>query len=207
MTSRSARTAGCLSMGLALSWVGCHAAPAVSGVSRGSPTLPSPASGAGSAGAPPAGGGGKASAAPLTGEATDVGTPRGEPPTKATPARVVFHEKSNPIVFDVELALDPASQERGLMFRKEVPPDTGMLFVFPTESPHVFWMKNTLVPLDMLFLSRSRKVVGIIENAEPLTLTPRDPHVPAQYVLEIAGGTAFARGIKVGDVADFENLP
>jgi len=171
MTSRSARTARCLSIGVALSWVGCHAAPAVSGVSRGPPT------------------------------------PRGESPTKATPARVVFHEKSNPIVFDVELALDPASQERGLMFRKEVPSDTGMLFVFPTESPHVFWMKNTLVPLDMLFLSRSRKVVAIIENAEPLTQTPRDPHVPAQYVLEIAGGTAFARGIKVGDVADFENVP
>ena len=122
-------------------------------------------------------------------------------------SRVIIHSKTGIAVFDVELALDPASQERGLMFRKEVPPDTGMLFVFPAESPHVFWMKNTLVPLDMLFLSRARRIAGIIENAEPLTTTPRDPHVAAQYVLELAGGTSFARGIKVGDAVEFENVP
>jgi uncharacterized protein len=126
---------------------------------------------------------------------------------KAAPARVIIHAKSGPAVFEVELALDEPSQERGLMFRKEVPPGTGMLFVFPAESPRVFWMKNTLVPLDMLFLSKARTIVGIIENAEPLTLTPRDPHVPAQSVLELAGGTAFARGFKVGDSVDFENVP
>jgi len=127
--------------------------------------------------------------------------------SKSPAARVIIHSHASSAVFDVELALDEPSQEQGLMFRKEVPPDTGMLFVFPTESRHVFWMKNTLVPLDMLFLSRSRKIVGIIENAEPLTLTPRDPHAPAQYVLEIAGGTSFARGFKVGDQVDFENVP
>ncbi len=94
------------------------------------------------------------------------------------------------------------------MFRKEVPAGTGMLFVFPAESPHVFWMKNTLVPLDMLFISKARTIAAIIENAEPLTLTPRDPHLPAQSVLELAGGTSsFARGIKVGDTVDFENVP
>jgi uncharacterized membrane protein (UPF0127 family) len=126
---------------------------------------------------------------------------------KTAPARVIIHSKSGLAVFDVELALDEPSQERGLMFRKEVPPGTGMLFVFPAESPHVFWMKNTLVPLDMLFISKARTIAGIIENAEPLTLTPRDPHVPAQSVLELAGGTAFAHGFKVGDAVDFENVP
>jgi uncharacterized membrane protein (UPF0127 family) len=127
--------------------------------------------------------------------------------SKAATARVIIHSHAAPVVFEVELALDEPSQEQGLMFRKVVPPDTGMLFVFPTESPHVFWMKNTLVPLDMLFLSSARKIVAILENAEPLTLTPRDPHASARYVLEIAGGTSFARGIKVGDQVDFENVP
>jgi len=117
--------------------------------------------------------------------AVDAGLPE-------RPARVTLHAKAGPAVFDVELALDEPSQERGLMFRKEVPPDTGMLFVFPGESPHVFWMKNTLVPLDMLFLSK---------------LTPRDPRAPAKYVLEIAGGTSFARGFKVGDAVEFDGVP
>jgi len=132
--------------------------------------------------------------------AVDAGLPE-------RPARVTLHAKAGPAVFDVELALDEPSQERGLMFRKEVPPDTGMLFVFPGESPHVFWMKNTLVPLDMLFLSKERRIVAIIENAEPLTLTPRDPRAPAKYVLEIAGGTSFARGFKVGDAVEFDGVP
>ena len=138
-------------------------------------------------------------------------SPKASPPldagSKSLPARVIIHGRTSTAVFDVELALDEPSQERGLMFRKEIPPDTGMLFVFPAESPHVFWMKNTLVPLDMLFLSKTRKIVAIIENAEPLTLTPRDPQAPAQYVLEIAGGTAFARGMHVGDAVEFENVP
>jgi uncharacterized membrane protein (UPF0127 family) len=173
----------CLAWGLALPWVGCHATPASSSTTGGVPVLPSTAN-AGGSGAPPTG------SAP-----------------KSFPARVIIHGKSGALVFDVELALDPESQERGLMFRKEVPPETGMLFVFPAESLHVFWMKNTLVPLDMLFLSRSRKIVAIIENAEPQTLSPRDPHLPAQYVLEIAGGTSFARGIKTGDAVEFEGVP
>jgi len=122
-------------------------------------------------------------------------------------ARVAFQSRVGPTVFDVELALDAATHERGLMFRKEVPAGTGMLFVFPDEGPRVFWMKNTLVPLDMIFLASDRRVVGIIENAEPLTTSPRDPHVSARYVLEVAGGTAFAKGIHVGDLASFEGVP
>jgi uncharacterized membrane protein (UPF0127 family) len=132
-----------------------------------------------------------------------------QPP--ATPAlphgHVAFQSKTGAAVFDVELALDEQSHERGLMFRKEVPDGTGMLFVFPSEGPRVFWMKNTLVPLDMIFLSAARKVVGILENTEPLTTSPRDPHALAQYVLEVAGGTAFAKGIHVGDLASFDGVP
>jgi uncharacterized membrane protein (UPF0127 family) len=143
------------------------------------------------------------------------------PPTSVTPpaatspdsspalphGRVTFQNKAGASVFDVELALDEATHERGLMFRKQVPEGTGMLFVFPEEGPRVFWMKNTLIPLDMVFLSASRKIVGIIENTEPLTTSPRDSHAAAKYVLELAGGTAFAKGIHVGDVAIFDGVP
>jgi uncharacterized protein len=158
-------------------WVGCHAAPAAS-TPPNSPPVPAPL----------------------------PSTPK-EPPARGPGARVTVKGKAGPTVFDVELALDGPSQERGLMFRKEVPAGTGMLFLFPSEDQHVFWMKNTLVPLDMLFLSKGRRIVGIVENAEPQTLTPRDPHAASQYVLEVAGGTAFARGMRVGDAVEFENVP
>jgi uncharacterized membrane protein (UPF0127 family) len=129
-------------------------------------------------------------------------------PTKEpTRARVVVHSKAGPAPFDVELALTNEARERGLMYRTEVPAGTGMLFVFPEEAEHVFWMKNTLVSLDMIFLGGDRRIVGIVENAEPRTLTSRDPGARSQYVLEVAAGTAFARGFHVGDLVDFEGVP
>src|SRR4029077_6397086 len=79
-------------------------------------------------------------------------------------ARVALEGPSGPATFDVEIANDPASREHGLMFRTEVPAGTGMLFLFPEVSDHTFWMKNTLVPLDMIFIGADRRVVGIVEN-------------------------------------------
>lgn len=128
-------------------------------------------------------------------------------PPRLPHGRVTIHSKSGPALFEVELALDPASHEKGLMFRQQVPEGTGMLFVFPEDGAHIFWMKNTLVPLDMIFLSAQGKVVGVIENTEPLTTAPRDPHAAARYVLEVAGGTAFAKGIRVGDKVDLDGAP
>jgi uncharacterized membrane protein (UPF0127 family) len=129
---------------------------------------------------------------------TDAALPKGS---------VTVHTRAGPTRFEVELALTEETRERGLMFRREVRPETGMLFVFPALGPHVFWMKNTLVPLDMVFLGADRRIVGIVENAAPETLTSRDPGVLSQYVLEVAAGTAFARGFRVGDAVDFEGVP
>jgi uncharacterized protein len=138
-------------------------------------------------------------------------SPPNAPPAKPAPTaphgRVVVHGKTGPSPFEVELALTDETRERGLMFRTEVPLGTGMLFVFPEVGPHVFWMKNTLIPLDMVFLGGDRRIVGIVENAEPRTLTSRDPGAPSQYVLEVAAGTAFARGFRVGDSVEFEGVP
>ncbi len=108
--------------------------------------------------------------------------------------------------FSVELALTPPAQARGLMFRKELAPDKGMLFVFPEADMRSFWMKNTLIPLDIIFIRENGKIINIVENAEPQTLTPRKSLAPAVAVLEIAGGRARALGIKPGDMVRHDFL-
>jgi uncharacterized membrane protein (UPF0127 family) len=108
---------------------------------------------------------------------------------------------------DVELARTPAEVERGLMFRRELAPDAGMIFVFPDESEHVFWMKNTLIPLDMIFIAEGGAVVGIVESAEPMTTMPRTVRIPSRFVLEVNGGWSAAHGVKPGDLARLEDIP
>ena len=99
----------------------------------------------------------------------------------------------------VEFALTPADQERGLMFRRELDADAGMLFVFdPPERRHSFWMRNTLIPLDMIFVGADLQVVGVVERAEPLTETAREVASPCAYVLEVNGGYAGEHGIVPG---------
>jgi uncharacterized membrane protein (UPF0127 family) len=108
---------------------------------------------------------------------------------------------------DVDVARTPAEVERGLMFRRELPPDAGMIFVFPDESEHVFWMKNTFIPLDMIFIAEGGAVVGIVESAEPMTTTPRTVRVPSRFVLEVNGGWSAEHGVKPGDLARLEDIP
>lgn len=139
---------------------------------------------------------------------------RASAPPAATPvaaglphARIAVRSKAGTTPLDVEVASDDPSRERGLMFRRAVAPGTGMLFVFAHRQPHVFWMKNTLVPLDLLFLDDEGRIVGLLENAEPLTTTPRDPGTPSRYVLEVAGGTAFSQGWRPGDRVALPPLP
>ena len=79
-----------------------------------------------------------------------------------------------------------------------MPIDQGMWFVFPGERKRQFWMKNTLIPLDIIFINSKLKVINVIHRAQPETLTPRRSKAPAQYVLELVGGQAKRRGIKPG---------
>ncbi|HET9599507.1 MAG TPA: DUF192 domain-containing protein [Anaeromyxobacteraceae bacterium] len=108
---------------------------------------------------------------------------------------------------NVELARTPEEQARGLMFRDRLAEDAGMLFIFPDSSDHAFWMKNTLIPLDMIFIDEAGTVVGIVERAEPQTLTPRSVGARSRYVLEVNGGWSAANGFGKGDRARFENVP
>jgi len=103
------------------------------------------------------------------------------------------------IKFEVELALDDAHRSRGLMFRKQLGPYEGMLFDFFQEIPVSFWMKNTLIPLDMLFIAADGTIKHIQANAVRMTTDPLPSQFPVRAVLEINGGSAALLGIKPGD--------
>jgi uncharacterized membrane protein (UPF0127 family) len=107
----------------------------------------------------------------------------------------------------VELARTPAERARGLMERRELAPDAGMLFLFDETSDHAFWMKNTLIPLDMIFAAEDGRIVGIVARAIPGDLTARGVGAPSRYVLEVNGGWAQAHGVAPGDRLRFENVP
>ena len=101
--------------------------------------------------------------------------------------------------FDVELAMTPAQRARGLMFREAVGDDEGMLFLFDHEAPRSFWMKNTPVALDLLFLDGGGTVVDIIRDTVPLDESLLSSPEPAAAVLELVAGTAGRLGLEIGD--------
>ncbi len=130
-------------------------------------------------------------------------------PTKAqalpeAPLTVAGH------AFTVELADDDHEREIGLMHRGQMAADHGMLFDFVTPRRVGFWMRNTFIPLDMLFLKSDGEIVAIMENIRPHAETPVGPDRPVRAVLELNGGVAGKLGLKVGDAVHhhvFKNLP
>jgi uncharacterized protein len=101
--------------------------------------------------------------------------------------------------FEVEMALTPDEKERGLMFRRELPAGHGMLFDFMVDQNVAFWMKNTYIPLDMMFIRGDGRILRIEENAEPLSERNIPSGGPVRAVLEVIGGTARKLGIAPGD--------
>ncbi len=107
---------------------------------------------------------------------------------------------------EVEVAATPKARTRGLMWRKELPAGKGMLFLFPYEEVQSFWMRNTLIPLDMIFITSDLRIAGIVSRAVPRTLQGRSVGVPSQYVLEVPGGWAEQVGVKSGSTVEFEGV-
>ncbi len=101
--------------------------------------------------------------------------------------------------FNIELALTPQQQEIGLMGRTEMPKDAGMLFVFASEDKRAFWMKNTLIPLDMIFIRKDGTIGHVHDSAVPNDLTSISSEGPALAVLELNGGITKKFGIVAGD--------
>ncbi len=107
--------------------------------------------------------------------------------------------KSGVHTFAVEMALTPEDQARGLMFRRELPEGQGMLFDFQREQPATFWMKNTYVSLDMIFIRADGRILRIAENTVPLSEALVPSGGPVRAVLEVVAGTARKLGIAPGD--------
>jgi len=112
---------------------------------------------------------------------------------------VEIASKTGVHVFTVEIADTEQARERGLMFRKELPPGRGMLFDFHDDQPVQFWMHNTYIPLDMIFIAGDGRVVRVAENAKPMSDDLIPSGRPVRAVLEVIGGTASKFGIAPGD--------
>ena len=124
-------------------------------------------------------------------------------PVQKPLSQVVF---DNSTLFNVELAMTDAEREQGLMYRTSLPQKEGMLFIFGDEQPRSFWMKNTKIPLDMIFADQDGKVVGIVADAKPYSEKTVGPGVPSQYVLEVNGGFCRRHGVAVGDWLRFSGF-
>lgn len=112
--------------------------------------------------------------------------------------RVRFVDARGAPVVDVELARTPEHRERGLMYRTELASGRGMLFSWDEENVRSFWMRNTCIPLDMLFIARDGFITGILEQVPTLNDAPRSIPCPAAHVLEVPGGWTRAAGVSAG---------
>ncbi|WP_232846685.1 DUF192 domain-containing protein [Devosia beringensis] len=120
--------------------------------------------------------------------------------------KLVLHTATGEHAFNVELVDTPESRAKGLMFREELADDAGMLFDFKQEREVSFWMSNTLIPLDMIFVGADGVVKTIHVNARPQDLTSIPSQVPVQFVLEIPGGRSEELGLQPGDTMEHERV-
>lgn len=116
---------------------------------------------------------------------------------------LTIQTSSGTLNLTVEIADTDDKHAQGLMDRQTLAADSGMIFIFDNESSRTFWMKNTYVSLDMIFLSAAKEIVYIQENTTPLSTELITPDVSAQYVLEVNAGYCGANGVAAGDVVGF----
>jgi len=133
--------------------------------------------------------------------------PGSEGASDRVPSTVTITTSLGNVAVRVEIADTPQTRETGLMFRRELGASDGMIFVFPAPSNHVFWMKNTYLPLDMIFINADFRVVGVVANAEPLTESPRSVPGSSLYVLEVNAGFAARHQIQPGAAVTFAQVP
>ena len=129
------------------------------------------------------------------------------PPTPpADQPRVLIATPTGEIAVRVEVVSTPPTIQRGLMFRQNLAMDAGMLFLMEEERDHTFYMRNTLIPLDMIFIARDMTIAGIVENAEPKTETLRQVGKPSLYVLEVNGGWTRSHQVVPGAKVRFDRV-
>jgi uncharacterized membrane protein (UPF0127 family) len=132
---------------------------------------------------------------------SDLGKGRGGAQGFAKEGELVFVSPEGTVrsKIGIEFAETPADREIGLMIRTELGETDGMLFLFPLEEFRAFWMKNTAIPLDIVFVSAQKRVVTIHQNTVPYAETSYESTEPAQYVVEVNAGFVRTHGIQVGD--------
>ena len=127
-------------------------------------------------------------------------------PSQPTGPNARIHATRGPVDVALEVANTPATLQRGLMFRQSLADGHGMLFVFDQDSDHEFWMKNTYISLDLIYIAADGQIVGIHPNATPLSEAGISVGRPSRYVLEVPGGYAARQGIAAGDRVELSGL-
>ena len=128
-------------------------------------------------------------------------------PTSAAAPQVIIHPQSGtPIHVVVEIADTQEKRQLGLMYRNELPAFGGMLFIFPQQGPLSFWMKNTSLPLDIIYINADFTIVHIAENTAPYSTANIPSQHPAKYVLEVNGGFCRQHGIVAKDRVEFSRV-
>ena len=123
-------------------------------------------------------------------------------------SELVINTQEGPVTYYLETALTKDQMAKGLMDRKELRADSGMIFVLQGQEDIAMWMRDTYIPLDMVFISKQGKVIAVYENAEPLSTNLIRPKItePLGAVIELNGGDIKKNGIKVGDSVKNEYL-
>lgn len=129
-------------------------------------------------------------------------------PTFQKEGTLEFIDESGEVIagIDIEIAADDLERERGLMWRRNMEPDQGMLFIMDRSEPQSFWMLNTYLALDIIFVDAERKIVNIASNTKPQSLDPVRSTGPAKYVVEVLGGYCAEKGVEAGDSIAFERI-
>jgi uncharacterized membrane protein (UPF0127 family) len=118
---------------------------------------------------------------------------------------IMLTENPGPILLDIEIADNDEERMRGLMDRQTLPDNTGMLFIFPNDEPRSFWMKNTYISLDIIYINSSKEIVSIQKYTQPKSTYSIPSEKPAMYVLEVNAGFTDKYGINPGDKIDFSH--
>jgi uncharacterized membrane protein (UPF0127 family) len=122
------------------------------------------------------------------------------------PLSIVSQSSGQSIAFKVELAASHKEQEKGLMHRESMPDDHGMIFTYPSPQHSYFWMKNTLIPLDMIFVGSDNTVIHIHKGAKPHDLTPIPSGGLSRAAIEVNAGIVDKYGISIGDKVVFDHF-
>jgi uncharacterized membrane protein (UPF0127 family) len=141
-----------------------------------------------------------------TGSSSGNTSGSGSAPATAPRAKVFLEGTAGTTAVDVEVVQSPGLVQKGLMYRKYMDADAGMLFLMGDVDDHHFWMKNTLISLDIMFITSDLQVAGILENMRPHDTNSKGVGKPSLYVLEVNGGYARAHGISAGTRVRFEGV-